>query len=74
QNYISKVFDSFILVFNAIFSYSMVTSFSGGRSQSIRRERPTIGKKLVNFITCGCESSAKPGMNPCRIAVGNLTT
>jgi hypothetical protein len=33
----------------------MATSFSGGRS---RREPPTMGKQLVNFITCGCESSA----------------
>ena len=33
----------------------MATSFSGGRSQ---REPPTMGKQLVNFITCGCESSA----------------
>jgi hypothetical protein len=30
----------------------MATSFSGGRS---RREPPTMGKQLVNFITCGCE-------------------
>jgi hypothetical protein len=36
------------IVFNATFSYIMATSFSGGRSQS----------SLVNFITCGCESSA----------------
>ena len=36
----------------------MVTSFSGGRRQSTRREPPTMGKQLVNFITCGCESSA----------------
>jgi hypothetical protein len=40
------------------FSYIMVTSFSGGRSWSTRRELPTMGKQLVNFITCGCESSA----------------
>jgi hypothetical protein len=33
-------------------------SFSGGRSWSTRRESPTMGKHLVNFITCGCESSA----------------
>jgi hypothetical protein len=33
----------------------MATSFSGGRSW---REPPTMGKQLVNFITCGCESSA----------------
>ena len=36
----------------------MATSFSGGRSRSIQREPPTMGKQLVNFITCGCESSA----------------
>jgi hypothetical protein len=48
------------LVFNfqQYFSYIMTTSFSGGRSQSTRREPPTMGKQLVNFITCGCESSA----------------
>jgi hypothetical protein len=34
-------------------------SLSCGRSRSTRREPPTIvGKQLVNFITCGCESSA----------------
>ena len=32
----------------------MATSFSGGRSRSTRREPPTMGKQLVNFITCGC--------------------
>ena len=36
----------------------MVTSFSGGRSRSTRREPPTMAKQLVSFITCGCESSA----------------
>ena len=36
----------------------MATSFSGGGSRSTRREPPTLGKQLVNFITCGCESSA----------------
>jgi hypothetical protein len=44
--------------FNATFSNIMVTSFSGGRSQSTRREQPTMGKQLVNFTACGCESSA----------------
>jgi hypothetical protein len=29
----------------------MATSFSGGRSRSTRKEPPTIGKQLVNFIT-----------------------
>jgi hypothetical protein len=41
--------------FQQYFSYIMATSFSGGRS---RREPLTMGKQLVNFITCGCESSA----------------
>jgi len=40
------------------FSYIMAISFGGGGSQSTRREPPTLGKKLVNFITCSCESSA----------------
>jgi hypothetical protein len=35
----------------------MATSFSGGRSLSTRREPPTMCKQLVNFITCGCDSS-----------------
>jgi hypothetical protein len=30
-------------------------TFSGGGS---RRKPPTLGKQLVNFFTCGCESSA----------------
>jgi len=44
--------------FQRYFSYIMATSFSGGRSRSTRRGPPTMGKQLVNFITCGCESSA----------------
>jgi hypothetical protein len=36
----------------------MATSFSGGGSWSTWREPPTMGKQLVNFITCGYESSA----------------
>jgi hypothetical protein len=36
----------------------MATSFSAGGSRSNRREPPTMGKQLVIFITCGCESSA----------------
>jgi hypothetical protein len=35
------------------FSYIMATSFSGGGSRSSRRKLPTLGKQLVNFITCG---------------------
>jgi len=37
------------------FSCIMATSFSGGRT---RREPPTMGKQLVNFITLGCKSSS----------------
>ena len=33
--------------FQQYFSYIMATSFSGGRSQSTRREPPTMGKQLV---------------------------
>jgi len=43
---------------SAIFQLIMATSFSGGRSRSTRREPPTMGKQLVNFITCSCELSA----------------
>jgi hypothetical protein len=41
--------------FQQYFSYIMATSFSDGGSQ---REPLTLGKQLVSFITCGCESSA----------------
>ena len=37
--------------FQQYFNYIMATSFSGGRSRSTRREPPTMGKQLVNFIT-----------------------
>ena len=43
---------------NATFSNILATSFSGGRSRSTRIEPLTMGKHLVNFINCGCESSA----------------
>jgi len=48
----------FLSHFQQYFSYIMVTSFSGGGSRSTRREPPTMGKQLVNFITCDCECSA----------------
>jgi len=35
----------------------MATSLSGERSRSTRREPSTMGKQLVSFITCECESS-----------------
>ena len=41
--------------FQQYFSYIMATSFSGGRSRS---KPPTMGKQLVNLITCDCKSSA----------------
>jgi hypothetical protein len=56
-----------IFAFSATFSNIMATSFCSGRN---RREPPTMGKQLVNFITCGCESSApflviyKAGLEP----------
>jgi hypothetical protein len=33
----------------------MATSFSGGGSRSTRREPPTLGKQLVNFINCAAQ-------------------
>ena len=72
--------------FQQYISYIMATSFSGGRIRSTQREPPAMGKQLVNFTTCGCESSApflyftKPGANPRRIVdrryevLGNPTT
>jgi hypothetical protein len=51
----------------------MATRFSGGGSRNTRREPPTMSKQLVNFITCGCESSAlfllftKPSANLRRV-------
>ena len=42
--------------FSAIFQLYYGDQFLSGRRS--RREPPTMGKQLVNFITCGCESSA----------------
>jgi hypothetical protein len=36
----------------------MAVSFISGGNMSTRREPPTMGNQLVNFITCGCESTA----------------
>ena len=49
---------NFLLAQKKISATVMATSFSGGRSRRIQRDPPTKGKQLVNFITCGCESSA----------------
>jgi len=43
---------------SAILHSIIATSFSVGGSRSTWRDPPTMGKQLVNFITCGCESSA----------------
>jgi hypothetical protein len=43
---------------SAIFQLYHGDSFNGGESCSTRREPPTMGKQLINFITCGWESSA----------------
>jgi hypothetical protein len=54
-------FDFELWCFNVTFSNIsaiMATSFSDGISRSTRREPPIMGKQIVNFITCGCESSA----------------
>ena len=44
--------------FQQYFSYIVAISLNGGGNRSARREPLTPGKKLVNVITCGCESSA----------------
>ena len=48
----------FSATFSNISAIYIATSFSGGRSRSTRKEPPTMGKQLVNFITCVCESNA----------------
>jgi hypothetical protein len=56
-----------------------VTSFSCGGSRRTRREPPTLGMQLVNFITCGCESSVpifeiyKAGREPTLWASADIT-
>ena len=44
--------------FQRYFRYIMTTSFRCGRCRSVRKEPQTMGKQLLNFSTCGCESSA----------------
>ena len=39
-------------VLTPLSAYIMATNFSDGRNLSTRRERPAMGKQLVNFITC----------------------
>ena len=56
--YYPRIADLRFIVFNATFSNIIATSFSGRRSRSTQREPQTMDKQLVNFITCGCKSSA----------------
>ena len=63
RNYGQRLIDDWLFFgverhFQQYFNHIMATSFIGGRSRSTRREPPTMGKQLVYFITCGCDSSA----------------
>ena len=47
------------LVFNATFiNISAISWWPVLVVEEAGREPPTMGKQLVNFITCGCKSSA----------------
>jgi hypothetical protein len=48
----------------------MARSFSGGRRWSTWREPPTMDKQLLNYITCGCESSAQIINHLVQVALG----
>ena len=48
-NIYKTILIDFLHHFQQYFSYIMVTSFSGGGSQSTWREPPTMGKQLVNL-------------------------
>jgi hypothetical protein len=69
----------FDIVFNAIFSNIMATSFSSGRNRSTRREPLTMGKQLVYFyhlrlrVECTFLEFTKPGANPRLIGDRSLT-
>jgi hypothetical protein len=43
--------------FSTIFQLNHGSQFYWWKKPEYRREPPTMGKQLVNFITCGCESS-----------------
>ena len=65
--------DGVFFVLNATFSNISAISWRPVLVVEEAGVPPTIGKQLVNFITCGCKSSApflsftKPGANPRRI-------
>ena len=48
----------FNATFNNISAISWRPVLNGGGSRNTRREPPTMGKQMVNFITCDCESRA----------------
>jgi hypothetical protein len=48
----------FNATFNNISAISWRPVLAVEEAGSTRREPPTMGKQLVSFITCGCESSA----------------
>jgi hypothetical protein len=52
----------------------MVTSIVVEEAGRLRRELPTMGKQLVNFITCGYESSARVLVIGLYELLGNPTT
>jgi hypothetical protein len=45
------------LIVGKIFTLDLY-QINNGRSRNTRREPPTMGRQLVSFITCDCESSA----------------
>jgi hypothetical protein len=71
--YFQKYLDLYSEYFDEIESTSDIFHVSGGG-----REPPTMGKQLVNFITCGCKSSApcfviyKAGREPTTYTVNIL--
>jgi hypothetical protein len=71
--YVLTIVLSVLYVLAIVSSVIMKTSFSGGKSRSTRRKPSTMGKQLVNLITCDCESIApflkftQPDANPRRI-------
>jgi len=54
----SNWFDFDFWCFNATFNNISVISWRPVLAVVEAGEPPTMGKHLVNFITCGCESSA----------------
>ena len=49
--YVQIFWKNWLFVFSYISAISWMTSFTGGKSRSIRREPLTMGQQLVNLIT-----------------------